>query len=289
MKATLPESNIDHAQIATVQIGELSVGPLDIDSLVLTGTELRLSTGEAKLRNVTVSVTLTMELDWSVSVSIFLVGSFGWNGTISLGQPSLTVGFGDVSLPGLENLTVDLASLAVEEVSASLNPVQNLQFGDLLVNHLKATGVVAPVPDLQLLGIGLGRASAERLSLPGATVAAVEIGSVQGGRLPMDDISLASLSFPDELIADTTGAGLDTEGTANPIGFHADVGVLEVTLRVTPSVRIQAEQFSLSGVRAGASFDSVVLSGVSLPFEFSNLTLSELGITDVSLPLLEVS
>jgi hypothetical protein len=289
MRLTSAEIGLADATVATVDVGQLAVGPMSVGSLVLDGTRVELSTGAAQLRNLRVTVTLAMALDWEVSVSIPVAGNFDWNGTIVLGSHSLTVGVGDVNLPGLESLSLDLATIDVSDLSAVVGPLQDVHLGALTAHQLKVTGVVAPVPEFQLVGLGLGGLSVNGLDLPGASVEAISIGSIKGGDLPVPTMTLPGLQFPEAAVGDVRGGGLDVNGTSNPVGFRADAGVLKVTLRVTPSARTRADEFRLSGIRSSGSVQSLRLSDVVLPFEMTNLTLSQLGVTSIQVPTLQVS
>lgn len=75
---------------------------------------------------------------------------------------------------------------------------------------------------------------------------------------------------------------------SNPFLFTCDVGVLDVTLRVTPGARLQADQLRLSGVRSSAAVGSIELRDVVLPYEVLDLTLSQIGLEALELPKIEV-
>jgi hypothetical protein len=233
MKTQIPEVDITQAQIAIVEIADLAVGPMEVASMVLAGTQIGLTTGAAQLDNVRVTVTLSIALHWSVGVTIPIAGHFGWSGTINLGSPSITVGFGNIEPPGLQNLMIDLPEVSTDDVSATLSPVQNLALGQLVAAQIKAADIVAPVPDFQLTGLGLNKLTMEQVSVPAASIASVRIGSVQGGRIPLGEIDLPGLDLPSEAVGDLNGSALDVTATSNPIGLHADAGVLDATLRTT--------------------------------------------------------
>ncbi len=289
MKLTSTEIDLAAASAATVDIGQLAVGPISVGALTLDGTHVEVSTGAAQIRHLRITLTLAMVLDWEVSVSIPVVGDFGWTGTIDFGSHSVTVDLGDVDLPGLQSASIDLATLDVSDVSAVVGPLSDLHLGPLLANALEVRGLVAPVPELQLAGLGLGRLAVAGLDVPGASVEAVRIGAVTGGSLPVAEVALPGLDLPQADVGDLRAGQLDVDGTSNPFGFRSDAGVLKVTLRVTPGARTRADELRLSGIRSSAKVDSIRLTDVVLPFEITDLTLSQLGITALTVPALEVT
>ena len=101
MRAAIGDLGVARATVGQLDVGELSVGPLSVGSLVLDTTHLDVSTGQASFHDLRITISLTMTIDWEVSVSIPLVGTFGFDGTIDLGTQSVALGLGDVAVPGL--------------------------------------------------------------------------------------------------------------------------------------------------------------------------------------------
>src|SRR5881397_2971996 len=108
LKASVPQTRIAKVSVQQVDIGQLSAGPLSIGKLVLDTVHVGVSTGTVRLRNLRVTVSLRMTLDWKVVVVIPWVGRFEWGSTIDFGTQSVTVPLGNVAVPGLQTLSLDL-------------------------------------------------------------------------------------------------------------------------------------------------------------------------------------
>jgi hypothetical protein len=288
VNAAIQEVSIARVGVSQIDVGQLSVGPLSVGSLVLETTHVDVSTGSAQFRNLRVTISLRMTIDWEVSITIPLAGTFGFDGTIDLGTPSITVPLGDVSLPGLQSLSLDLPSLTVENLAAAVGPIRDLRLGALVAENIRARGVVAPVPDFQLLGLGLGRVAVEGLSVPAASAADATVGSIRGGSVPLGTVTIPNLALPQAALGDLTSQAVDVGATSNPIAFVADAGVLKLTLTLTPAARIRTDELRISGVRSSATIREVRLTDVVLPFEVLNLTLSQIGIDTIQVPEIEV-
>jgi len=128
----------------------------------------------------------------------------------------------------------------------------------------------------------------EDLTIPDGAVGGAEIGRVSGHAFPLGTVTIPELTLPAGSAGDITSENIDAGGTAEPVTFTADAGVLSVSLAVTPSARMQADEIRLGNVRSSARIGSVELNDVVLPYEVLDLTLSDIGIEAISVPKLEV-
>jgi hypothetical protein len=216
------------------------------------------------------------------------VGTFGFDGTIDLGTQSVALGLGDVAVPGLQALSLDLPALTVDNVSAIVGPIRDLHLGPLVAEDIRARGVLAPVPEFQIVGLAVGTTTVEDLSVPAATVAGSTVGSVEGGSVPLGSVVVQNLVLPRTSLGDIRSEAVDVEATSNPLGIRADAGVLRITFNLTPAARMHTDELRLSGVQSSVSVGEVRLTDVVLPFEVMGLTLSQIGIETIQAPRIEV-
>jgi len=288
VQASVPELAAARLSVQSIDIGQLSAGPISVGRLVLDDLSVDVSTGAAAFRALRVTVDLAMSLEWRVQVKVPVVGSWDWDGTIDLGAHSCTVEIGDLSLPGLAAFTLDLAGLTVDGVAVQVAPLQGLTLGPLVADVLAVSDVLAPTGGFTLSGLGIGRLAIDGAGLPGLTASSATAGHVTGQGLPLGDVTLGPFSLPQADVDDIMGTGLDAAGTSAPYLFTCDVGVLDVTLRVTPGARLQADELRLSGVRTSASVGSLLLHDVQLPYDLLDLRLTQLGVETIELPKIEV-
>lgn len=292
MKATIPETRIAKSNVQQVNVGEVKVGPIEIEKLVVRNVHVQTSTGVAQMRNVRTALTLAFVLDWKVGVSIDTpLGDVDFNrsGTINLGSLSFALSFGNLNLPGLANLSFDIPSLPVTNVSALVGPIKNLNLGSVLAEQIRARDLIAPSDGFQLTGLGLGKLRAEGLNVPAAAAGQVSIGRVKGGALPLTNLTIPNLALPQATIPSLVSNNIDA--TTNPAskGLHADAGLLDVTLRVTTTARLQVAELRIDNLKASSTIGAVELTNVVLPYEVLNLTLSQIGVESIEVPQLEVS
>lgn len=288
MQAAIPEADIQQASISSINVGQVGIGPIQIGQLVVNNLGVDMAVANAHLRNFRVTLALALSLDWSVQVDLGFT-SFGDSGTVNIGNPSFTIGLGDVNVPGLQDFRLNLASLTVNNLAASASPVTNLQLHGAVAQQIKASNVKLPTPPFSIAGAAIGSLQAAGIAVPGATVDQVTIGRVQGSAFPLGQMVLANLALPRTSVSDIVSQGVDV--TATPIGraFHMDLGILDLTLKVQPSAHAQIDQLTISGVTASTSVGRLEMNNIVAPYEFLNITLGQVGIQSIDIPSFSLS
>lgn len=298
MQANIAEANIQRTDIQQVNVGEVQIGSTSIQQLVLRDMHVGMHTGAVRLRDLRVNIGLSWAIDWSVHVTVdvpdWLPGipdelSFSYSGTIPLPGMSITVPFGDVDLAGLSDLSLDIAQFQANNLTAAIAPLTNLQLGPMIAEQIRARNVVAPLPPMQLSGMGLTRLMVQGLTVPGASLGDVSIGHAGGGRVPIASVGIPGFSLPATSAGSMQSNNLDVQATSNPYEFPADAGVLKLTLHLTPSAGLHMARMEMDNIQASASIGRLEMANVVLPFDVFNLTLQQLGITQIGIPSMEVA
>ena len=288
MLTTIPQADIQRSGIGAVSVGQVGIGPITIGQLVLTDFALSTSGDGAFLRNFVVTVIYTMSLDWHLHID--LPGHvIDESGTEDLDSPTFIVGFGDIQVPGLENLTIDIDRLSLDNPSATAAPVSNIQLGAAVAEQIQARNVKLPEAGFTLNGLGIGALNVGGLGVPAATVDAVTIGKVSGDATPFGQMTLSGLALPSASIPDIVGQGVDSSATPRPKALHLDLGCLDLTLKINPRAEAHIDQLVISNVKASMSIGKIELNNVVAPYELLNLTLSQVGIETISVPTVAIA
>jgi hypothetical protein len=288
VKASIPTASVTALSIGSVDVREVAVGPLEVGRLVLDSVHVDLSSGAATFRDLRVTVDLELQLDWRVTITIPLAGSFSWDGTVKMGSHSLTVRLGDVKVPGLQSADLVLPTTTVEQVRAVVGPLRDLHLGPLVAEQLRVRDVALPIPDFTLTGLGVGRIGLNGLGVPAAASGGATIERLHGQALPLGQLTIPDLRVPDASAGRIRSGPVDAFGTSNPIRFVADAGVLTLTLRAVPGARIRVRELVLDNLRTGLTIGALELHDVVLPYELLGLTLSDVGIDSIDVPTIEV-
>ena len=289
MIANVPQTSLQRFGLDRISVGQVAIGPIRIGRFVLNDFDLRASSGEAQLRNFRVTIALAMKIEWRIFVPLPLVPDIDERGTIDLGKPSFTVPLGDVKIPALQSFTVSVDSLTATNVAAAASPLTNLQLGSAVAEQIRARNIAVPSQGFQIAGLTIGSARAEGIAVPGANVEDVTIGRVKGEALPMGSLTLTNLNLPPATVSDIRSENIDVRAVQVGKVFHADLGILELSLTVTPEARGQIEQLLIGRVTASTTIGRIEMTDVVAPYEFLNLTLSQIGIETIEIPTLSVA
>lgn len=289
MFARVAEANIQRAGISTVSVGQVAIGPIQIGELVITDFNLQMSTGQAELRNFRVTVGLSMTLDWRVHIEIPVLDDIDKRGTVDLGRHSFTLDLGDCTVPGLQRFSIDVGSVTAANIAASANPLANVQLGTAVAEQIRARNLVLPSQGFQLAGMSIGSLRTNGTGVPAASLEEVTIGRVHGEALPVGGITMANVGLPSASVADIVSQSVDVNATQVATEFHMDLGILDLTLTVTPDARAQIDQLRIGNIAASTAIGQIELRDVVAPYEFLNLTLSQIGIETISIPAFTVS
>jgi hypothetical protein len=288
MLTTIPEADIAKASVNSISVGSVGIGPVTIGQLVITDLEMNTAADGAFLRNFVVTVTYNMKLDWHLHIE--LPGNvIDDSGTEDLDSPTFIIGFGDIRLPGLENLKIDIASLAIDSPSATILPVSNIQLGKAIAQGIQTKNLKLPTAGFSLSGLGLGTLNVAGFGAPAATVDTATIAKVNGDTTPFGQMSLSNLGLPASQIPDIVAQGVDSTATPKPKAFHLDMGCLDLVLKVNPTAQAHIDQFIIRNVKASGSIGKIELHNVVAPYELLNVTLSQIGIETISVPAVAIA
>ncbi len=288
MHTTINEADIQRSGVNTVSVGEVAIGPIQIGKLILTDFTLNTAAAGAFLRNLVITLTCKMSLAWHLHIELpgYVIDD---SGTEDLDSPTFIVGLGDVRVPGFENLKIAIDTLSLDNVTATANPINNIQLGAAIAETIKANNLTLPSQGFTLTGLGIGGLNIGGFGVPAAGLDSVTIGRVHGDSFPMGTMSLSNLAFPGVSIPDVVGQGVDTVGTPKPKAFHLDLGCLDLTLRLNPTAEAHIDQLVISNITANTSIDKIEMDNVTAPYDFLNLTLSQIGIDNISVPTVSIA
>jgi len=107
--------------------------------------------------------------------------------------------------------------------------------------------------------------------------------------MPMGDITITNFALPNTAVSDIVSQGVDVSATEVSQVLTADAGILRLTFTVTPTVRTQIDRLEIANATASTTIGSIELHNIVAPYEFLNLTLSQIGIDTISIPSFAIS
>lgn len=290
MQINVPKADIQQAGLKTISVGEVALGPITVGELVLNGTNFSLSGAQALLKDVHVTVTVKISLEWHVHVGLpDGIPDIDVGDTYDLGSLSFPAPVGDIAIPSLSNVHINIPALTGQNLSVSANPLGiNVQNATAEQIHLDA--VALPTAGFTLAGLTLASVEGDAISVPAAKVDQATIRHVHADPIKIPAFTLGNLNLPALQIPNmTSSAPLDVPANLQPRSAGFDAGILRVKLTLTPSALSHIDRLEISNAHASATANQIILHNVELPFDALNLTLSQIGITSIDIPVFTVS
>jgi hypothetical protein len=288
MLTTVPQADIQRTGINSISVGQVGIGPIQIGQLVISNLELNTAAAGAELRNFRVNITHQMTLDWRLHIEIpgHVVDE---SGSEDLGTPTFACNFGNVNVPGLENLRITIANLTADNVAATINAITNLQLGSAVAEQIRARNLTLPSQGFSIAGLNIGALRVGGFGAPAAGLDSLTIGRLHGDAFPMGDTVLSNLALPSASVSDITSQSVAAVATPFPKAYHLDLGCLDLTLKIKPRAEATIDQLAIHGLTASTNIGSIELHNVVAPYELLNLTLSQVGIETIQVPTVAIA
>lgn len=285
MKLTVPSARIGAARIAQADIGQLSIGTISVGQLNIADARVGITAGRASLRNMSVTVDLDFVLEWRIGIDGPGPLDIEESDTSNLGGITFDFTVGDVEIPGLRNINLDIGALTASNLQVEAAPVTNVRLRSLVADGIQATALVVPTAGFQLTTLGLASLDLADLGVPAAAVQSASVQRVRGEPITIPALSLRGLVLPsaasNDISSDALNIPFQQERSVLPA---LDVGFFRAELRVEATATSHVERMLMTGVRANARVESVELRNVTLPYDATNITLADIGLDTIEVP-----
>jgi hypothetical protein len=287
----VPQLNVQQAGLQTIDIGQVRIGPITVGDLVINNVDVAMSAAQGVLQNVSVQMSIHVSVTWHVHVGMpDWIPDINVGDTYDLGSLNFpAIGIGDVVIPGMNNIHVHIPSLTAQNMSAAADPLA-LQLHNATADQIHATNVALPSAGFTVAGLTVNSVDGTAVSVPAAHLDSASIAHLHGDSVAIPSFSLNNLTLPAAQIPDISStAPLDIPATLSTLSIGFDAGLLRVSIDLTPSALSHVGHLEITNANANASVGQVVLHNVTLPYDVLNLTLSQVGITNVAVPSFNVS
>jgi hypothetical protein len=295
MQTVVPEVTIARATIARIGIGQLTLGPLQVGELIATDVRTGVRSGRAELSGVRVTLRLRFLLRWSLRVplpwpfpDITITEQTSELGSLDLPLPST-----DAEIPGLRDIDLRIPQLRAAGVVTEADPLTGLELTAVQADGIRVFDLSLPTGGFQFGGLSLTGVNLNDVAVPGTSVKGVSVRALGGNPIRLPALRLRGLQLPEAVANDVSSGPFDlTVNRPDPFPVPPQplpLGVLRVQLRVEAGALTRVAEMRLSGVRVGATARTVELRDVTVPFGATQLTLADLGLDVLEIPLLGVA
>jgi hypothetical protein len=279
-KIKINQVRAESGSLADLDIDKVLLGDATISKIILTGTSAKLKGAQAFLQNVRMVLQLKFSLQWEVDLG--WLGS--WGDTNDLGSLPFGMNLGNISIPSLANIDLNIPSVSVDNVQAQFNAITNLDLGGAQIKKISAKETGLPADSFGLSGIGIGSVSLTNLSVPKTATEAVSIEEfTPNAAVVLPGVELANLQIPSAQVDNISTGGFNFVAQASARSIGADLGVLAIKLIVTPVVHMDVGTMAIHDVVLAATANKLKVQDIRLPITIRGINLKNLVLQTVDI------
>ncbi len=277
-KIAIEQVSVNEGTLKDVHVDKLALGSASIGKIEVADTRANLKQSSAKLNQVRSILELGLSLDWEVDLG--WLGS--WDGSDDLGSIDIPVPEENLTIPDLDDVELDIPKISIPSVVAKMEPVSHLPLGDFKLSKAQIDELVLPSAGLSVSGMGVGDLSLSSLNLPGADASSLSLkeGSPTA-KVTLPGASVGDLKIPEVNLPSITSGNIATAAHPSTHSITANLGILKVTLSVSPVVHLDIGSMSISDAKLGANIGEVSLNEISLPVTLEGLSASGVDLNEV--------
>jgi hypothetical protein len=271
---------------SSIRVGEVSLGEASVDHVDIADAETRFSTGNIFLTNARAIVEIRLSVRWWYD---FWFASD--SGVASLGSVSFPFDIGNIAIPALSNIRLEVPSATVDDVRATLQPVTNLDLGGGTFEDLRLADTLVPSAGFGLGGLGLGAVSLNDVAVPSVFAASLDLARfAPTGPLVLPSLRVEGIELPAASAPRIESEGLIRvpQATASQRVVPFSLGVVGFDFRMRPVLDMFIERMVIENLTAAASVEALQVRNVSAPVALRNVSLDGLQLERLTIERITV-
>lgn len=279
-KINIDQVRAESGTLRDLDVAKIVLGDAHIDKVILTGTTATLKGAQAFLQTVRMVLELRFALEWEVDL-----GWLGhWGGTENLGSLPFGMNLGNVSIPSLANINLNIPNLTVDDVQASVSPINNLDLGGAAITKIVANDTDVPADGFGLTGLGIGSASIANIAVPKTTTASATIEEfAPNSPIALPGAEVSNLQIPSAGVDNITTGGFNFLAQASARSLGVDLGILAIKIIVTPVVHLDVGSMLIQDVELAAMANKLQVQGIQVPVTIRGIVISDLALQTVKI------
>jgi hypothetical protein len=261
-----------------VSIDKVLLGDASIDNIRVSNAAATLHAGSAYLEGVSVNLELQFNVDWWYDIGIY-----DDDGTWSLGSMWIGLNVGNVTIPSLSDIKMNIPAVTVSNVRAQMPPINNLKLGSSSFTGLKVKGTALPVQGFVLNGLGLGALSLKNMIIPGVKSEQVRIDRFKPTQqIVLPGATVSNVDIPSTSVPAVASAPFGMDAVSQERSLSASAGVFGIKIRVRPIAHMHINAMRMQNLALSARVGSVAIENVRVPIDVQGIALQKLGLDQVT-------
>ena len=278
-KIAIDQVSVDNGTLNNLKVEKVNLGSASIGSLKVQNGSASVNNANAVLNQVRSIVELGFHLDWEIDLG--WIGS--WDGSENMGSLDIPVDLGTITVPDLGDIDLQIPSIDIPGLVAEMKPIDQLDLGNLDLSGVRLDKLSLPSAGLSITGMGVGDLTLSLVTVPSADGEAMRVNrAAPTGKLNLPGASLENVAIPAVNMPAATSGSFSADATASDKSLGIDIGLLKVSIRVTPTVHLDVGSMTLSDAQLAADLGKVSLDDISLPVSLEGISGGELGLNSIS-------
>lgn len=273
----------DAGAIGKLGVGQVVLGDTTIKKVVLQNTSASVQGGKALLQNVRINLELQFRLDWRVGVRV-LGHNFSWNGSENLGSLWFPLPVGDVQIPSLQNINVQIPTMTASGIKATLPPISGLALGAASFKKLEAVNTDLPADGFDVNGLGFGTLQLSDVQVPKTLTESAKLAELRlQGDVVLPGAEVANLQLPAAAAGNIASQPFSFDAVPARRAISADFGILDVTLSVQPIAHTSVDAMLIQDVKLAAAVGKLKIEEIRVPVTILGVTLQQIALEGVKI------
>jgi hypothetical protein len=278
-KITINQLTAAKGKVAELTLGKITVGKATVGLITVTDAHVKLNGAQAFLKDVRTVLELRFTLHWKVDLG--WLGS--WDGVEDLGTLPFGLDVGNVSVPSLANIELDIPSLSIPGLETAIKPIENLDLGGGALSALLAKNTALPAAGFTLSGLGLAGLSVNGLAVPATSTEEVQLAEFKPtAEITLPGATLANVAVPSAQAGDINASAFNFSASASRRCLGVDLGILEVKVCVDPTVHLDVGSMRIEDVDLTAAVKGVDIEDVRFPITVGGIRMADVDLQTVN-------
>ncbi|WP_428354858.1 hypothetical protein [Methyloprofundus sp.] len=200
--------------------------------------------------------------------------------------PDFDFDIGQITIPALNNIDLDIPSATLNDIQASIDPINNLDLGGGTFNDVKLGDTVVPSAGFGMSGLSMGALKVSDVSVPSISSERLSIGEFS----PDSPMILPSISVKDIKLPQTSAPQAESEGPVVVPGVTSSMqriglteGLLVASIDITPTLTIFIGSMVINDISADSTIKKINLRDTQASVQVTGVNVDGVELKNIEL------
>lgn len=284
-RISLPKFVSASGSTSSIKIDEIRLDDATVDQVNAEDVKIELDTGNVVLRDVRTVVRLRITFNYGIHIPLpWPIPDFDLDGSTTVESWPIPFNVGNVDIPALNNVDLDIPSATLEDIEASLDPIKGLDLGSGTFKGVNLDDTVLPAAGFGLGGMSLGALNLNGVSVPSVSAARFSLDEFSpDAKLVFPSISIKNVELPSVSAPDVSSEGpvVVPEVTSSTQHIPLLRGILTASVDIDPTMDIIIGSMDIDNMSAVSSVKKIDIRDMRVSVGVSGVTLDGLELNSV--------